>query len=57
MMDMRRKIGSMLILFAFLWLFRNLYHHSLGAVGCFLISIFLAFKSYQQWKQGIRDKK
>lgn len=57
MMDMRRRIGSMLILFAFLWLFRILYDHSLGAVGCLLISIFLAFKAYQHWKQGIRGKK
>lgn len=57
MMDMRRRIGSMLILFAFLWLFRILYDHSLGAIGCLLISIYLAFKAYQQWKQGIRDKK
>jgi|GEM_PF-6425315 len=56
-MDMQRAFGSLLILLAFFWLFRVLYDHSLGAVGYFLISIFLTFMAYKQWKQGIRDKK
>ena len=57
MMDLRRAIGSVLILLAFLWLFGILYDHMLGAIGYLLISLFLAIAAYKQWKKGIRDKK
>jgi hypothetical protein len=56
-MDMQRKLGGMLILLAFIWLFWLLYDHSLGAIGCLLASVFLAIAAYKQWKKGIRDKK